>query len=358
MTTRDLLVFNHLTMEWKKWNYIILVLTSITMILLPYYGMISSDNILKSHVMRGYNESLAIPRPKTATQVANITEMWKEQKVRLNRIKTVCERLNRTQTFTPPKAYTLRLLVNDHDKVLFGYIPKVGCTTWKGVFSRTKRAYSEKTYWRLSGFDEMEREKRLRTYKKVLFVRDPIIRFLSAYLSKFRNLKNLQKTWEKMYGFKILELYRPGSEELLKKARALPADERPFLNVTLTEFIRFITYLGDTYVLHEISDHWLPQHIVSHVCEIPYDFIGKYENLASEAPFMLNWVGMTSVVQFPEIHASTATTKLVHGYSNVPLAVIEDLRKYYSLDFELFGYHSTESIAKAINGFFHIDLSE
>ncbi|KAJ8043387.1 Carbohydrate sulfotransferase 14 [Holothuria leucospilota] len=284
--------------------------------------------------------------------------MWKEQKVRLNRIKTVCERLNRTPSFTPPKAYTLRLLVNDHDKVLLGYIPKVGCTTWKGVFSRSKRAYKERTYARLSAFDEVEREKRLLTYKKVLFVRDPIIRFLSAYLSKFRNLKNLQKTWERMYGLKILERYRFGSEKLREKALALPIDKRPFLNVTLTEFIRFITDLGDTYVLHGISDHWLPQHIVSHVCEIPYDFIGKYENLASEAPFMLNWVGMTSVVQYPEIHTSRAAASLAQEYANVPLGVIEDLRKYYSLDFELFGYDSMTSITKVSRDVFNINNLE
>ncbi|KAJ8043388.1 Carbohydrate sulfotransferase 14 [Holothuria leucospilota] len=344
-------------MGGKKLHFLVFTCTTITMMLLiTSYGIIPSSDLLKSQVLRGDNETMNVLRPKTAKQVANITEIWKQQKVRLIRLKTVCENLNRTSSFTPPEDYTARLLVNDHDGVLFGYIPKVGCKTWKGIFSESNKAYGQKPFLTLSEYNVAERTKRLQRYKKVLFVRDPLIRFLSAYLSKFRNFKNLQKTWEKMFGFKILESYRPGSEELLKKTRALPIDERPFLNVTLTEFIRFITDLGDTYVLHAISDHWLPQHIVSHVCEIPYDFIGKYENLASEAPFVLNWVGMASVVQFPEIHLSKAATNLVYEYSNISLDVIEDLRKYYSLDFELFGYDSTETIAKVTRDIFNMKI--
>ncbi|KAJ8040383.1 Carbohydrate sulfotransferase 14 [Holothuria leucospilota] len=346
-------------MGGKKLKFVLVLLfTLITTVWLTSYGIMSSVDILKGHILRGDNETLSAPGPKTATQVANITGIWKQQKMRLNEIKYACKRLNRTQSFTPPRAFTSRLLVNDHDQVLFGFIPKVGCTTWKSVFSKSRKAYGQKTFETLSNFDDVERERRLRTYKKVLFVRDPIIRFLSAYLSKFRNLQNMQKSWEEMYGFDILKLYRFGSEELCKKVRALPVAERTFLNVTLTEFIRFITDLGDTYVLHDISDHWLPQHIVSHVCEIPYDFIGKYENLELEAPFLLNWVGMTSVVQFPEIHQSEAAVNLAHEYSNVPLGVIEDLRKYYSVDFELFGYDSRRSIGKVIRNVFNIDILE
>ncbi|XP_071849658.1 carbohydrate sulfotransferase 14-like [Apostichopus japonicus] len=345
-------------MEFAKVHFLSFILISIVMGLITYNGITMSTTVLRDIPDNGDNEFADFyPRPQAVPGVEQSLELWQEQTSRLERLQGICKQLNRTQTYTPPKGYTMRLLVDDTNHVLFGYIPKVGCTTWKGVFGRIRRAHggNRPDFSKLSQFNDTEREKRLREYKKVLFVRDPVIRLLSAYLSKFTNLRALQKTWENMYGFDILKRYRPGSEDLLKNNHNLPRSERTFMNVTLTEFIRFVTDRGDQIKLHEISDHWLPQHIVSHVCEIGFDFIGKYENLAVEAPFVLNWLGLTSVAGFPEVHASKASSFIADEYAHVPLIYIQALQKYYMTDFQLFGYSSTGTVLKIANQLFDID---
>ncbi|PIK60058.1 putative carbohydrate sulfotransferase 14 [Apostichopus japonicus] len=234
------------------------------------------------------------------------------------------------------------MLVDDTNGILFAYIPKVSCSTWKSVFRISRESHRDNRvkYSVLSQYNDTERAKRLEQYKKVLFVRNPFTRLLSAFLSKFRSRGNLQKSWEIVYGFPIIKRYRP--PELFKKLEVLPRSSLPHMNITLTEFIRYIHDRGDEIQLTETSDHWLPQHIVSHVCEMEFDFIGKYENLAVEAPFVLKWSGMSPVATFPEVHASNALSVVRQEFGEVPLLHLKSLIQYYSLDFELFGYNPYE----------------
>ncbi|PIK36293.1 putative carbohydrate sulfotransferase 14 [Apostichopus japonicus] len=279
---------------------------------------------------------------EAANIAADDQEIWREQKYRLNQIQSVCNRLNITRLSNPPKTYTERMLVDDTNGILFAYIPKVSCSTWKSVFRKSRDSHRENrvNYSVLSQYNDTERVKRLDQYKKVLFVRNPFTRLLSAFLSKFRSRGNLQKSWEIVYGFPIIKRYRP--PELFKKLEVLPRSSLPQMNITLTEFIRYIHDRGDEIQLTETSDHWLPQHIVSHVCEMEFDFIGKYENLALEAPFVLKWSGMSPVATFPEVHASNALSVIRQEFGEVPLLHLKSLIQYYSLDFELFGYNPYE----------------
>ena len=81
---------------------------------------------------------------------------------------------------------------------------------------------------------------RLNNYRKALFVRRPVTRLLSAYLSKFRNMAKLQKTWEKMYGQRIVRTYRQDYaqiylEKWVQNQKSTAPDT--FLNITFPEFI-------------------------------------------------------------------------------------------------------------------------
>lgn len=216
--------------------------------------------------------------------------IWVEQRLRLKRIASVCALRNRTIS-KKPKLMS-RLITIDKGNVLFGFIPKVACKTWKGLIAEVVRKLgpNQNGEYLLKRFhDNDEIEKRLKEYKKVVFVRNPLVRVLSAYLSKFRNAGHLQKIWERLYGIEILGKFRNGSQELANKLVSMGIDDRPFLNVTFSEFVQFVTYKGRNHEMNRMSDHFLPQHIVSHVCEIGYDFIGKYENLADEGS--LSWNG-------------------------------------------------------------------
>lgn len=282
--------------------------------------------------------------------------IWQEQEKRREKVNSICTRMNRSVSFQLSSDMVSRLIVSDKSKLLFSFIPKVACKTWKELLVNmirvqggNKRKPMMNSNWVLSDFDRDGRERRLKEYKKVVFVRNPMVRVLSAYLSKLKNFRDLQRHWEYAFGVDILRKYRPNSTHVVEEALSIPFSQRPFLNVTFAEFIQFITDRETNITLTDLTDHWLPQHIVSHVCEIGYDFIGKYENLAVEAPFVLEWLGLTSITTFPDIHESNAVFQMANEYLNIPVGHLQALLEYYSQDMEFFGYDAIDDFYENFN---------
>ncbi|XP_038045092.1 carbohydrate sulfotransferase 14-like [Patiria miniata] len=257
--------------------------------------------------------------------------MAKEQDRRLTLLKEGCKYFNMS---TSGRVDFAHMLVNDAHKLLFNFIPKVSCSTWKGVLSKL-RSHNNTGFATLGRYSAEEQNARLANYRKVIFVREPMSRILSAYMSKFcalatRNKPDLQLQWERWFGRDIVRRYRD------KKVRTFK--EGQFLNITLSEFMTYVCDLGSGIRMSQINDHWLPQHVITHPCQIKYDFIGHFENLSVEGPYVLKWLGVDRFVKFPEYHDSNAVKNLVNYYKEVPLGVIQRMSKYYEIDYKLFGY--------------------
>ncbi len=247
--------------------------------------------------------------------------------------------------------YTLHIIVDDEYKILFNYIPKVSCTAWKQLFLLLRARYSNSVYRRLEEYTDEEIWERLNTYTKVLFVREPITRLLSAYLSKFQSPTDLktQKTWEKYYGKKIVETYRPS-------VNISDFDfEHELLDIQLDEVIHWITDMGSEINMDELRDHFLPMHRVANPCVIKYDFIGHYEDLAVEGPYVLRMLGIDHIVHFPPVHSSRAKETLTQLYQRVPLYLLQRLWDYYKLDYEMFGYSINDTMNALIDRVFFDD---
>ncbi|XP_072014423.1 carbohydrate sulfotransferase 14-like [Amphiura filiformis] len=277
-----------------------------------------------------------------------------EQKRRRKLLDEGCEKLNLSRSLPNLNTrYTGHLIVDNEYKILFNFIPKVSCKTWKSVFGELRRTHSNRGKSLLSAYSEEEQQYRLANYRKAVFVREPITRLLSMYLSKFCNFRNLQRIWERMYGRKIVAQYRNGFTPYSPKNN----DTGPlsFLNITLSEFIQFLTDREGQINLGYITDHFLPLNIVSSPCAIHYDFIGHYENLTTEAPYMLKFFGANHAVQYPPVHASSAVNRLVNEYKKVPLDLMKRLRKYYRNDYELFGYSFDDTLKSIVETFFSED---
>ena len=233
--------------------------------------------------------------------------MRKEQERRFALLQDGCKYFN--MSLGDPVNYK-HLLVNDVHKILFNFIPKVSCSTWKGVL-KNLRAHNETGHPALNAYTEEEKATRMASYRKVLFVRDPMSRFLSAYMSKFRsvatrNKTGVQRLWEKLFGRDIVKRYRGITVEKVTDGE--------FLNITLIEFMNYVVDVGTNIKMTVINDHWLPQHIVSQPCQIKYDFIGHFENLAVEGPYVLKWLNVDHLVKFPEYHDSKAVQNLIEYY--------------------------------------------
>ncbi|XP_072041507.1 carbohydrate sulfotransferase 11-like [Amphiura filiformis] len=297
--------------------------------------------------------STLAPNSTTITTTESLDDViQREQEKRQQILQRVCERerlpLYKKHWMVFKKYdYTIHVIVDDHHKILFNYVPKVSCTTWKKIFMGLRSLHSNGGYFpRLKDYNDTEIKERLNTYKKVLFVREPITRLLSAYLSKFQSPNHLktQKIWETYYGREIIAKYRPYANYHINSTE--------WLNIQLDEIIQFITDMGSEINMDEFRDHFLPIHRVANPCVIKYDFIGHFENLEIEGPYVLRWLGVDNIVRFPPVHASRASQSLIQAYQTVPLNSLRRLWKYYELDYEMFGYSINDTITSLVQGVF------
>ena len=170
---------------------------------------------------------------------------------------------------------------------------------------------------RLYQYTEEEREIRLQTYFKFLFVREPLKRLLSAYKDKFiGNDTKVSRTSRSQ----IVKAYRP--QDLNKDNNS----------VSFPEFIRYFS--------NDIprNQHWRQYEKLCHPCLVNYSFIGHLETLEQDAPLLLKMAGIDDRVTFPPIHSSTNSSQVLEYYSQVPAEYITQIGKLYRSDFEMFGY--------------------
>ncbi|KAJ8369678.1 hypothetical protein SKAU_G00097060 [Synaphobranchus kaupii] len=113
------------------------------------------------------------------------------------------------------------LIVDDQHRLLYCYVPKVACTNWKRVLMvltgdgryhdplqiPANEAHVAGRLRSLSEFSTAEINRRLRTYLKFVFVREPFERLVSAYRNKFTRSYNT--AFHKRYGTKIVRRHRP-----------------------------------------------------------------------------------------------------------------------------------------------------
>ncbi|KAJ7363292.1 Carbohydrate sulfotransferase 11 [Desmophyllum pertusum] len=115
------------------------------------------------------------------------------------RISTACKKRagGVAETTLLSKITRHHVLVSNRYKTLFCYVPKVACTNWKrvfhvleGHFNTTAEingtlAQAHKSLDTLEEYSDDEINHMLQTYKKIVFIREPMMRVLSAYRDKF-----------------------------------------------------------------------------------------------------------------------------------------------------------------------------
>ncbi|XP_047498161.1 carbohydrate sulfotransferase 13-like isoform X2 [Penaeus chinensis] len=214
------------------------------------------------------------------------------------RLQETCKTLNIT---LPIKPYMLSHLHFDHTrKLLYCYVPKVACTSWKRVWMKiigkvspdkdlsTIGRYTVHTSVPNLASQKAMVDEALATYKKFLFVRHPFDRVLSAFKDK---LESTDKT-------SVYDFHKEIGAKIQKKYRTEGASPEGH-NTTFSEFIRFISEPGHG-TFEQRNEHWLSIHEMCNPCAIKYDFVGKYENLKEDANYVLDWMGVKDLVKaFP-----------------------------------------------------------
>ncbi|XP_012229793.1 carbohydrate sulfotransferase 11-like [Linepithema humile] len=260
---------------------------------------------------------------------------------RQERLQYNCELESNEVDALNPESFR-NILVDDSHELLYCYVPKVACTNWKRVLMiatgkwpgndpleiPADQAHSPGTFQRLSNYTLPEIEKKLATYDKLIVVRHPLERLLSAYRNKLETKhEKSAKYFQSRFGKKIVKKYRPNaSEKSLKNGD----------DVTFREFVDFVTDDSENGTRNE---HWRPIYELCQPCLVNYNLVSKYESLVEDATEILERIGVTSV-SFPPKPPSYEPTsrKLDRYYSTLSYKQLRKLVDLYKLDLRLFDY--------------------
>ena len=231
----------------------------------------------------------------------------------------------------------------DHKhKVVYCPVQKAGCSTWKTILANITSSGKVKpnmTLGQLRGFHATIQRYGLRKvkytddlahYTKLLIVRHPMDRLVSAYWDKMRGT---DKTFNK-YAYNVVAKYRTNK-----------TNSDPF--PTFEEFVQMIfSKSGLSY-----NQHWDRFFMKSNPCYIHYDYILKLETMAKDMEMFLSEVYHISQVN-SDIKLNSASTltdtdkntysKKLGIYGELPQELVQKLLSYFKYEHQFFGYSFNE----------------
>ncbi|XP_056334190.1 carbohydrate sulfotransferase 8 isoform X1 [Danio aesculapii] len=309
-----------------------------------------SQQVTKRH--RKLLKTSAILRPHTNTSSSsssalllssekNTRRLSDVQEARKRNVREVCGkyRSNISRTITPH--HVSRIYVEDRHKLLYCEVPKAGCSNWKrvlmvlaGVANSTQDINHVAVHYdnhlkRLDSFDRQGITKRLETYTKVLFVREPMERLVSAFRDKFESPNSY---YHPVFGKPIISKYRVNASQTALKTGS---------GVTFREFIH---YLLDVHRPVGMDIHWEATNQLCSPCHLRYDFIGKVETLEEDANFLLRKIKAPENLMYPSFKdgnpkaARTSTQITQHYFSQLNASERQRAYDFYYMDYLMFNY--------------------
>ncbi|CAG7828321.1 unnamed protein product [Allacma fusca] len=162
--------------------------------------------------------------------------------------------------------------------------------------------------------------------KKVLLVRHPFARLVSAYEDKLKNrtAKSDSMYFFRSYGVKINRKYRER-----KGVKALKKKEPTF-----QEFVEYL--LKTDPVLYD--EHWQPISVLCGMCHVRYDYIIRQEDLERTSAFYLKNLGFPPSFAISWQNPTTILepkTNLTEYFKDIPRRKMIRLFQIYQDDFQL-----------------------
>ncbi|XP_068224919.1 carbohydrate sulfotransferase 12-like, partial [Palaemon carinicauda] len=203
--------------------------------------------------------------------------------------------------------------------------------------------------------DPAVRDKMILEFQKMLIVRHPLERLLSAYRDKMLRVRNAHDPHVRLQQ-EILRLYPdPNSPtEKPKKSSGGKIEGHP-------SFTQFLMKVRDDLLKAWSSDgsyivnmHWRPVWLTCAPCQISYDFIAKVETLDLEQEYIIRQMGLQDLLFNAHTHSSNfdtynTTSEAVKDYfRGVPRRLLRDVVELYQPDFTLFGYSPDSFLELAI----------
>ncbi|XP_068243569.1 carbohydrate sulfotransferase 8-like [Palaemon carinicauda] len=225
------------------------------------------------------------------------------------------------------------LLVDDKHRVIYCFLPKVGCTNWKKVFmilsgisnvtqindidnSSPHLLIGNMQLITSSNEDEPIAHK-LANYTKFIVVRHPFERLISAYFDKIHHKGGIPSMQQKVLPFVRKEI----------RSNATLSD------ITWPEFVSFVVRRGG-----RLDDHWMPYETLCFPCRVDYDYILKFETLDEDSEELLRAIGAPDHIHFPRRKPKTNTSLIEQLQNDLTPEQKIGIFHYFANDYYMFDY--------------------
>jgi hypothetical protein len=231
------------------------------------------------------------------------------------------EDFNSLKKILPPKRIRNVFCISDKYKFVYVSNPKAGCTTLKLLLSRwhledpnfsAKNLHNRNVLPLLTPakLTREERDSILKgDYFIFSFVRHPVSRILSAYYSKIVNNKFQKK--------EILSAMGHCKDDITHQ-------------IGLDEFIDVLEKTSD----NKMNPHWRPQYLNLLIGHVPYNYIGKLENLCED----INAIREKIAVPDYSIPWKNKINKKIKINEDLTENLKTRIETIYDKDYEIFGY--------------------
>ena len=258
-------------------------------------------------------------------------------------INNYCQNHNPAQLYQNFYAF---LLYDDDKKIVFCYVPKVGCSKWKYMFlllagkqsleNDPSRKVLRKVN-KLSDLSDSEKKKRLNTYFKYIFIRNPMERVVSAYLDKIAKPLNKsmikQHKNEEKFKASIVKKWRPEDYNAwVKDGRATYP--------TFSEYVDYINIIDLRSI--KTDEHFKPIVYLCLPCLVNYNFYGNFKLLPDDSKEVLDRLKLNSSYYDQSSfisHKSYKTSDLVTEYFS-QLTTEQKQKLFHTYSDELNFYYS------------------
>ncbi|XP_070579573.1 carbohydrate sulfotransferase 11-like [Ptychodera flava] len=304
------------------------VIAAITLLLLlgsPAYRCLMSTSLRRPETVIGRLNHTSIQQ----TLALSTLPLMAPHRQRIQALNEGCRTLKRKDSYTSMNVTDLILdlrwkdiIVNSKYKIMFCLIPKAGATNWRRAFLELAGTLKKGV-----GIHDQPiklfrncrpniQKTALTTYTKIMFVRHPFERLLSAYLDKF--IENPEYSFLKRYGKYIR--YSPDGNGSLDG------------NLSFGKFVNFLL------AARPQNRHWDTYFESCDPCRIKYDFIGKFDTLYPDIDYLSNALHVTFDFAKTARHATNSSSRIRKFYSLLTREQILGLYRMYYDDFMLFGF--------------------
>lgn len=303
----------------------------------------------------------------------SVDEINQQQKIRKLHLKNKCQdkNLNQHQLNTDEFLMNLikanltdefRMIKDDIHKWYLCEAPKIATTNWKRIFLQMSypdkyQIFSkiERPHNQLHGedgyrylFEEKDDNtilSKFNEYEKVIFVRHPLDRLLSAFRDKI-----LPTVFENPLYSSLIKTLKRGNRKAEFQKIAIGAFHEFLEYLILRQRIRsgeFSGYKIESFGIQQATGaktrHWSSVYELCNVCAVDWSVIGKMESLEDDFQY-LKAVTQNDAYELPKEMSITESEKqnrlerLKTYYGGIPKSTIRNVYEIYKDDFEMFDY--------------------